>query len=922
MGSAALSEYAIRHPIRVIVVATILTLCVLPGWLRLRLNTDGHALVSADAPEVVKDREIREQFGIEDSVIVLIRSTREGGVYDIPVLEFVKKVSESAQRIDGVSSSSITSLATEVGFERRPNSLQFKTLIETLPENDAELSKLREDVRRVGLYVGSIVSKDERATAVYIGTPQGCDRVAFYHLILHALEGVARPEGVEVHVIGAPVAEALLGLHILEDLGVPAFLLGATTFGSDDSKEDAWRVPTSLYAARRLIARGIGLLPITILLMMLVFAICFRRLLAAVIPLMEVGACLVFLFGLMGFCSIPIYLTIAVVPIILTAAGVCDEIHILSAFRRQAMERQGASGTRDGRLAIARATMAEISGPIIRTSITTAIGFASFAWAPIEPVRMFGIVTAIGVLYCTVWSMTVMPAMFVLFDVNRIVALPRGRQDARPLADGDGQSRSNSLPAGFERWADFLARRRGLVVPAFLILVALGSLGIRDVIVQDSWIEGFDPHSEFREATGLFNEQFYGAHILQICIDASARTKSVMVGGEAVNEREFPMPRDWETSPGSLVGDPISLRRVKDGPSGVALPPELDGRVWRSWIESTRKEAGRIIATTPRHDGQPQFWIGKLGDALHELRVAEEPMTSPRVLQLTRSLSELIRLREELAVGGVLGADDYVATTRFMMAPDTPDSRRIPDDPPAVRALWTRYAFVRGEARKGQLIDPEYNRALTSIYLRNANFVDTARLMADIRRFEESALAPEGIRLGFAGDVAVSQSLIGAIVTTQLQSLLFSLLGILAVTTLMGRSLVYGIYCALPCALSLPLVFAAMGWMGIPLGVATSMFAAMIIGAGVDFAIHVLDRFRHERRAGRDVDAAIRAAIGRTGFPVTVNALSLSAGMLVLTLSQVPANARLGILLAIGLVSCLLVSLVLLPALLKWRPVE
>ena len=40
----------------------------------------------------------------------------------------------------------------------------------------------------------------------------------------------------------------------------------------------------------------------------------------------------------------------------------------------------------------------------------------------------------------------------------------------------------------------------------------------------------------------------------------------------------------------------------------------------------------------------------------------------------------------------------------------------------------------------------------------------------------------------------------------------------------------------------------------------------------------------------------------------------------VLMLSQVPANARLGILLVLGLVNCFVVSLLLLPALLHWWP--
>jgi len=54
-------------------------------------------------------------------------------------------------------------------------------------------------------------------------------------------------------VTGAPVAEALLGTHILEDLGVPRQLLGTSTRTLSETGQ--WKVPASLYELR-LFMRG------------------------------------------------------------------------------------------------------------------------------------------------------------------------------------------------------------------------------------------------------------------------------------------------------------------------------------------------------------------------------------------------------------------------------------------------------------------------------------------------------------------------------------------------------------------------------------------------------------------------------------------------------------------------------------------
>ena len=68
-----LSRRAIRRPGLALTIATCVTLAAAPGILLLKLRTDGHALVSPTAPEVMADQTVREHFGIHDQLVVLIR---------------------------------------------------------------------------------------------------------------------------------------------------------------------------------------------------------------------------------------------------------------------------------------------------------------------------------------------------------------------------------------------------------------------------------------------------------------------------------------------------------------------------------------------------------------------------------------------------------------------------------------------------------------------------------------------------------------------------------------------------------------------------------------------------------------------------------------------------------------------------------
>jgi len=207
-----------------------------------------------------------------------------------------------------------------------------------------------------------------------------------------------------------------------------------------------------------------------------------------------------------------------------------------------------------------------------------------------------------------------------------------------------------------------------------------------------------------------------------------------------------------------------------------------------------------------------------------------------------------------------------------------------------------------------------------TVYLKDASYAGTQRLLDELRRYQEARLSPLGLELRCAGDVAVSQALIAGIVGTEVSSVLGSLLGILVVTSVLGRSLRWGPWCTVPCVLAVLVNFAAMGWIGVPLGVATSMFSSIVLGIGVDFAIHLLEAIRREQAVPGAGPHATARALGAAGPAIAADAAAVALGFGVLAASSLPATARLGGLLALSLASALLATFVVLPALLGGDP--
>jgi predicted RND superfamily exporter protein len=95
------------------------------------------------------------------------------------------------------------------------------------------------------------------------------------------------------------------------------------------------------------------------------------------------------------------------------------------------------------------------------------------------------------------------------------------------------------------------------------------------------------------------------------------------------------------------------------------------------------------------------------------------------------------------------------------------------------------------------------------------------------------------------------------------------------------------------------------------------MFASMSVGIGVDYAIHLVDRYRLEITTAATPETAIVEAVAKTGLPILTDALAVSLGFGLLILSRVPANAHLGARVSMSIAGCTVGTLVLLPALLS-----
>ena len=96
----------------------------------------------------------------------------------------------------------------------------------------------------------------------------------------------------------------------------------------------------------------------------------------------------------------------------------------------------------------------------------------------------------------------------------------------------------------------------------------------------------------------------------------------------------------------------------------------------------------------------------------------------------------------------------------------------------------------------------------------------------------------------------------------------------------------------------------------------TGILSVLVFGAGTDYALLLISRYRDELRTHEDRHEAMRLALRRTAHAVLASATTVVLGVLSLALSLIPTTRGLGIACAVGIVVAAVFALVALPALL------
>lgn len=189
-------------------------------------------------------------------------------------------------------------------------------------------------------------------------------------------------------------------------------------------------------------------------------------------------------------------------------------------------------------------------------------------------------------------------------------------------------------------------------------------------------------------------------------------------------------------------------------------------------------------------------------------------------------------------------------------------------------------------------------------------------LIAGINEFAQSELAVGGDAVRVTGMAVLFNNMLENLYSSQRSTLIFVILATLALFMVLLRSWRMALMGLLPNLLAAAMILAIMGFAGIPLDMMTITIAAIIIGIGVDDAIHYLHRYKHEIDSGCDGRQAVENTHKSIGQAIYYTSLTVIIGFSVLAFSNFVPTVYFGLLIALAMALAMIANLTVLPALL------
>ncbi len=861
---AKMPDRVLRSKRLVLIVLTLVSIGMFYAMAtRTVFDLSSESFMQDESPAQIALDEFRRQFGSDRSVFIIYKPT-DGDVFSTQSLAAMQQLTldlENWQSLDrtkfpGVDLDQlihirrVKSLANIRLQESVGDALLSGRLLpKALPETAEDLNSFKARAMAQPDYVSSFYSKDGGYGGILVQTDFGTVPIEGYESAVD-IAGVELDDSFSDFDVSFDEAAVIQEVEY-RDVDPRDYLdfsdaLGAV-YGQYDEQLTYYPVgePTILSQMQDVLEQ----LRILGFLMVVIFAVLlwvlFRSASALVWSMVTITLSVAWCWGVTVLLGVTLSSMIALTILLIFSVGIADCVHVMSAyfsFRREGIEHYAALTKSYEKVGLA----------ILLTTVTTASGILVLATSNLEPIRIFALMCAFGVVLAFFFTIVLLPILLDLWH-------PTAVNEKGSVADrlGDRWHALDNVPK--------LVIALATATAIFIVLGGMLGLFINTVIALTYWI--INAHQQILARVPTIVEGAprlilaFFAIILALCIYGS--TKIVI-----------------DTNISGLFKD--------DHPLAVAVNVVDNNMAGSQDME--------VMIDTKTVDGMLDVDLLTAVDALQTSLEARYPNTIGRTYSLANIVKDTNQVMNDdnPEFYRIPKSNQTVSQLLYLFNSANPEDRRnlVSDD-------YSRSHIAVTSRSMGSF---GYQQMFAEVEL-------------DIEaRFAHLKTAYPDLEIVLTGTMATFMVVSDEIARSQFNGFALALVLISLIMIITLGSLRGGVMGMIPNAIPAFLAFGLMGLLGIPLDTDTLLIAPVILGIAVDDTIHFMTHYRVELTKSKSISIALESAIREVGQAVMFTTMVIGLGFAVLSFSDYLGMAKVGFFGSLSIFFALFCDLFLIPA--------
>lgn len=912
-----LANFITKYAWPIFIVIILITIFAAMQAKNLKIEDDITKYISEDDPDIKFYGEVMDKFGGSQMNVSMISLEYED-LFTLENLERIKSITERLEAAPFVKS--VNSFLNMPKIITTDVGLEVKDLVEVFPKNDEEAKELKLSLLDDKLVKGKFISEDGNVALLMVESVKDIED----EKLIAELENIIEPlkgQTLQVHYFGMPFIMA-------------------------EMSEGSWKT------------MRLGIIAALTVLFILFF--CFRSVRGVLLPLAVALLSSIWVMGFVASIGRSATMMISAIPVLMISLATAYGIHFISRYYE---ERHNLDPVKAVNM-----TIRDIFVPILMSALTTMAGFLSLTAAIVRPMTEFGFFTTLGIFFAFVLATFLLGSFFTIFPPPKIHK--KFSHKSNDVVTRLLRRLSQLI---------LKEKKIVLITILIIVIISVGfstrvktessiesrmGAGSNIVKIMNYFNEKFggtdflyvytesnnvkNPYvlrqmKKIGDYSGQFDTFGEPSSITDFLtqLNDAMENKNIIPASEQKIDNLWFFAGDNEYI-STMIGDnnedtllQISTKEMTSSSLDYAITEMY------KFIEKIPKKVRAIKFSEIEEDEQSEYYQ----------KLAEEIISS--LVAKNIEIENPERLKEEfIKIAGTPNSEFEKDSKEFVEEILKVSSLEIEDLGIASTDLFpilTNYIKEKG-SRDDLLKELMENLTLSeddAIYLLDGLEVskkivqdrekvrfaqsETERLigknLADEEKdilwylLDEEIYVPDD-----NGDIEVSFTLTGIPVISdkintslfrgQAKSIIAAFIAVSLMLMIQFGSLILGLFAMIPITLTIVTAFGIMGLLSIDLNIGTIMVASIAIGAGIDYTIHYISRYKNELKKRSKIEA-MKITLTGTGRAIVFNSVSVAAGVFVLGFSEIQMMAVFGKLIGSVMLLSVIYTLTLLPILLN-----